>query len=299
MDKLLRINMNAEDGPAVAVTPVGEYAGLGGRALTSAVVSKEVPPLAHPLGEDNKLVIAPGMLSGTIAAMSGRCSVGGKSPLTGGIKEANSGGQAAQVLARLGYAAIILEGKPKENDLYKVFINKDGVKITRDNSLKMLGNYDLVEKMKGEYGEKIACVSIGPAGEMKMCAATVAFTDMELRPTRHAGRGGLGAVMGSKGVKVMLDDAGMSARAPKDADKFRAANKAFVDGLKNTPSRARGFPPSGRTSWPTSLTRRAPTPRTTSSGAASRGPRRSVVRPRLSWRKPAAETRPTAATGDA
>jgi len=246
MDKLLRINMSAEGGPAVSAVPVGEYAGLGGRALTSAVVSKEVPPLAHPLGEDNKLVIAPGMLSGTIAAMSGRCSVGGKSPLTGGIKESNSGGQASQVLARLGYAAIILEGKPKENDLYKIFVNKDGVKVTRDNSLKMLGNYDLVEKMKGEYGDKIACVSIGPAGEMKMCAATVAFTDMELRPTRHAGRGGLGAVMGSKGVKVIvLDDTGMSHRVPKDPNKFKAANKAFVDGLRKHPVTGEGLPAFG------------------------------------------------------
>jgi len=246
MDKLLRINMSAEGGPAVSVIPLGEYVGLGGRALTSAVVSKEVPPLAHPLGEDNKLVIAPGMLSGTIAAMSGRCSVGGKSPLTGGIKESNSGGQASQVLARLGYAAIILEGKPRENDLYKVFVNKDGVKVTRDNSLKMLGNYGLVEKMKGEHGDKIACVSIGPAGEMKMCAATVAFTDMELRPTRHAGRGGLGAVMGSKGVKVIvLDDTGMSHRVPKDVEKFRAANKAFVDGLRKHPVTGEGLPAFG------------------------------------------------------
>jgi aldehyde:ferredoxin oxidoreductase len=246
MDKVLRINMGAEGGPSASVVPVGQYAGLGGRAMTSAVVSKEVPPLAHPLGEDNKLVIAPGMLSGTIAAMSGRCSVGGKSPLTGGIKESNSGGQASQVLARLGYAAIILEGKPKENDLYKVFINKDGVKITRDNSLKMLGNYDLIDKMKAEYGDKIACISIGPAGEMMMCAATVAFTDMELRPTRHAGRGGLGAVMGSKGVKVIvLDDTGMNARAPKDVEKFRAANKAFVDGLRKHPVTGEGLPAFG------------------------------------------------------
>ena len=246
MDKLLRINMSAEGGPAVSVIPLGEYVGLGGRALTSAVVSKEVPPLAHPLGEDNKLVIAPGMLSGTIAAMSGRCSVGGKSPLTGGIKESNSGGQASQVLARLGYAAIILEGKPRENDLYKVFVNKDGVKVTRDNSLKMLGNYGLVEKMKGEHGDKIACVSIGPAGEMKMCAATVAFTDMELRPTRHAGRGGLGAVMGSKGVKVIvLDDTGTSHCAPKDPNKFKAANKAFVDGLRKHPVTGEGLPAFG------------------------------------------------------
>lgn len=80
MDNLLRINMGAEGGPSANAVPVGQYAGLGGRALTSAIVSREVPPLAHPLGEDNKLVIAPGMLSGTIAAMSGRCSVGGRAP---------------------------------------------------------------------------------------------------------------------------------------------------------------------------------------------------------------------------
>ena len=65
------------------------------------------------------------------------------------------------------------------------------MKIEADKSLKMLTNYDPIEKMKKEYGEKIACISIGPAGEMKMAAASVACTDMELRPTRHAGRGGV------------------------------------------------------------------------------------------------------------
>ena len=71
MDKILRVNMGAEGGPTFQEVPVGDYAGLGGRALTSALVAKEVPPLCHPLGEENKLVIAPGMLSGTTAAMSG------------------------------------------------------------------------------------------------------------------------------------------------------------------------------------------------------------------------------------
>jgi aldehyde:ferredoxin oxidoreductase len=94
-------------------------------------VAKEVPPLCHPLGADNKLVIAPGMLSGSVAAMSGRLSVGCKSPLTGGIKEANAGGQAAQVLARLGYAGIVLEGKPKDDTLYKIFINMTASKLPR------------------------------------------------------------------------------------------------------------------------------------------------------------------------
>ena len=246
MDTILRINMGAEGGPEIKSEPLGDYAGLGGRAMTSTIVAKEVPPLCHPLGEDNKLVIAPGLLSGSVAAMSGRISVGCKSPLTGGIKEANSGGQPSQMLGRLGYAAIVLEGKPKDDTLYKVLINKDGVDIKADNSLKMLGNYDLVDKMKAEFGEKIHCISIGPGGEMKLSAATIAFTDMEQRPTRHAARGGVGAVMGSKGVKVIvIDDAGTSTRTPQDPEKFKAANKEFVAGLKKHPVTGEGLPAYG------------------------------------------------------
>ena len=238
--------MGASGGPEVKTEPLGDYAGLGGRAMTSGIVAKEVPALCHPLGEDNKLVIAPGMLSGSVAAMSGRISVGCKSPLTGGIKEANSGGQASQMLGRLGYAAIVLEGKPQGESLYKIFINKDGVEIKEDNSLCMLGNYDLVDKMKAEYGEKVHCISIGPAGEMKMSAASIAFTDMEQRPTRHAGRGGVGAVMGSKGVKaIVIDDEGTAARAPADSEKFKAANKEWVAGLRKHPVTGEGLPAYG------------------------------------------------------
>ncbi|MEW6141104.1 MAG: aldehyde ferredoxin oxidoreductase C-terminal domain-containing protein [Thermodesulfobacteriota bacterium] len=246
MEKMLRIDMGAAGGPKATEVPVGTYAGLGGRALTSAIVSSEVPPLCHPLGADNKLVIAPGLLSGTIAAMSGRLSVGCKSPLTGGIKEANAGGQAAQTLGRLGYAAIVLEGKPKDDTLYKIIVNKDGTTITPDNSLKRLGNYALIDKIKGEYGDKVACISIGPAGEMKMCAASIACTDMEMRPTRHAGRGGVGAVMGSKGVKVIvLDDSGMKMREPKNPEAFREANKNWVEGLKKHAVTGEGLPAYG------------------------------------------------------
>ena len=246
MDKILRINMGADGGPAVKTEPLGDYAGFGGRGLTSAIVSKEVPPLCHPVGEDNKLVIAPGLLSGSTAAMSGRLSIGCKSPLTGGIKEANAGGQPSQMLGRLGYAAVVLEGQPKEEALYKILINKDGVEIQEANDLCMLGNYDLIDKMKAEYGEKVSCISIGPAGEMKLSAASIACTDMEQRPTRHAGRGGVGAVMGSKGVKVIvIDDDGMKMRQPQDPDAFKAANKEWVAGLKKHPLTSEGLPAYG------------------------------------------------------
>ncbi|MBW2067704.1 MAG: aldehyde ferredoxin oxidoreductase [Deltaproteobacteria bacterium] len=244
--KIMRIDVGANGGPKVVESGLGEYEGFGGRGLTSAIVSREVPPDCHPLSADNKLVIAPGLLSGTTGAMTGRISIGCKSPLTGTIKESNAGGQPAQVLARLGYAAIVLEGKPKTDDLYVIYINKDGVKIETDNSLKGLANYDLVEKMKQRYGDKIACISIGPAGEMKMSAASIACTDMELRPTRHAGRGGVGAVMGSKQVKaIVLDDTGMRMREPKDPEKFREANKKFVEGLRNHPVTGKGLPAYG------------------------------------------------------
>lgn len=242
MEKILRVDMGAEGGPKTTLVAPGEYAGLGGRALTSAIVSKEVPPLCHALGEENKLVIAPGLLSGTIAANSGRLSVGCKSPLTGGIKESNAGGMASQTLAKMGYAAIVIEGKPKTDDLYTIFVNKDGVKIESDNTLKGLGNYALIEKLKAKYGDKASYMSIGPAGEMKMAAASIACTDMECRPTRHAGRGGTGAVMGSKGVKaIILDDKGVSMRPPKDAEKFKEANKRWVDGLKKHPVTGEGL----------------------------------------------------------
>lgn len=246
MDKILRINMGAAGGPSQSTEKAGEFAALGGRATTSMIVGREVPPDCHPLGAENKLVIAPGMLSGTTASMSGRISVGCKSPLTGGIKESNAGGQAAQVLARLGYAAIIIEGKPAGDDLYKIHINKDRVEISVDNSLKLLDNYPLVDKLREEYGDKVAYMTIGSAGERLMASASIACTDPELRPTRHCGRGGVGAVMGAKHVKaIILDDAGCDRRQPQDQEKFKAANRAYVEGLRKHPVSGEGLPAYG------------------------------------------------------
>jgi aldehyde:ferredoxin oxidoreductase len=246
MDKILRINMGGLQGPEFKETSLEAYEGLGGRAMTSTVISKEVPPVCHPLSAENKLVIAPGLMSGTAAVMSGRLSIGCKSPLTGTIKEANAGGQASLMLAKLGYAAIILEGKPVDDNIYKIVINKNTVQVEEDNSLKLLGNYDLIAKMKDAFGKKVCCISIGPAGEMKMSAASIAVTDKEQRPTRHAARGGVGAVMGAKGVKVIvIDDEGCATRKPKNPEKFQAANKEFVAGIKKHAVSGEGLPAYG------------------------------------------------------
>lgn len=246
MDKILRIDMGASGGPKARVEPVGKYAGLGGRGMTSSIVSDEVDPLCHPLSAANKLVFAPGLLAGTSASTSGRLSVGCKSPLTGGIKEANAGGQAGMALGRLGYAAIVIEGEPAGADLWKIVIDKDGVSFEVDNSCRMLGNYDTVAKLSKIHGDKAAYVTIGMAGEMKLGAASIACTDRELRPTRHMGRGGVGAVMGSKRIKaIVVNDAGTSAPQPKDPAKFKEAAKAFVEGLKRHPVTGQGLPAFG------------------------------------------------------
>jgi aldehyde:ferredoxin oxidoreductase len=246
VDKILRIDVGAEGGPAFKIEPIGEYAGLGGRALTSAIINKEVPADCHALGPENKLVIAPGLLSGTAAPSSGRLSIGCKSPLTGTIKESNAGGKAAQILGKLGFAAIVLEGQAPKDALYVLRLSSDGVRIEKDNTLKMLTNYQLADKFMSEFHPKGCMISIGTAGEMRMANSSIAVTDPEGRPTRHAGRGGVGAVMSSKGFKViLLDGAGLRMVEPKNAEAFKAAAKAFAQGLAKHPVTGQGLPTYG------------------------------------------------------
>lgn len=246
MDKILRIDMGADGGPKATVEPLGDYAGLGGRAMTSIVVNAEVDPLCHPLSAANKLVFAPGMLTGSAASTSGRISVGCKSPLTGGIKEANAGGQAGQAIARLGYAAIIVEGRPAGDDLWTVRVDKKGVSFKVDNSLKMLGTYDTVRKLTADHGDKVTFMAIGQAGEMMLAGASIAACDRELHPTRHMGRGGVGAVMGSKKIKAfILDETGTKTREPVDAERFKAAAKEFNEGLRKHGVSGQGLPSFG------------------------------------------------------
>jgi aldehyde:ferredoxin oxidoreductase len=126
--KILRIDVTNQT--AVYEDVPAKWAKWGGRGLTSAITFDEVEPTCHPLGPKNKLVIAPGWVSGTPASPnSGRTSFGGKSPLTGGIKESNAGGLSGHKLAKLGLAAIIVQGDPPKGKWFKLFINKDGVNL--------------------------------------------------------------------------------------------------------------------------------------------------------------------------
>jgi aldehyde:ferredoxin oxidoreductase len=244
MEKIVRVNM---DDLSVKVESVPkEYQGLGGRGLTSTIVASEVPPKCDPLGPENKLVIASGLLNNTSAPNAGRLSVGCKSPLTGGIKESNSGGVVGTKFGRMGIAAVVVSGKPKGKGLYKLILTKDGGKLEPADDLKGLGNYDTVTKLTAKYGEKTGYMSIGQAGEMLLKAASIAVTDRENRPTRHAGRGGVGAVMGSKGLKaIVVDDTGGKFPKAVDPEGFKAASKKLMDALKTHPVTSEGLPTFG------------------------------------------------------
>jgi aldehyde:ferredoxin oxidoreductase len=222
MDKIVRVNLT---NLTVKEEPFPEeWILLGGRALSAKILLKEVDPKCDPLGPDNKVIFAPGVLSGSVAPTSGRMSVGAKSPLTGGIKEANSGGQAGQKLMRLGYRAVIVEGKAKDPaKRYLIFVHKSGVEIRECPELKGLRTYAASEKLGTQFAPRAAFVLCGPAGELGLTGASVALTDEGPRhPSRHAARGGLGAAMGTKGLKaIVVDDTGTQARVAKDKETFK------------------------------------------------------------------------------
>ena len=229
--KILRINMSELKATYEPVP--AKWARWGGRGLTSAITFDEVPPTCHPLGPNNKLTLAPGWVSGSPAApSSGRMSFGGKSPLTGGIKESNAGGLGSQKLARLQIAAVIIEGTPKPGKWYTIVINQDEVKFEDAADLIGKGMYEVDEILWEKYPVKPAIIGIGQAGEMKLSNAGISVNDQENRPGRYAGRGGMGAVMGAKGIKAMvIDDTGAPGVEIANKDLFKQGRKKLTDAI--------------------------------------------------------------------
>ena len=190
-------------------------------------------------------MFAPGLLSGTAASNSGRLSAGAKSPLTGGIKESNVGGTAAQMFARLGIKALILEGVPKGDHWYGLRIDKDGATLQEEQELVGLGNFAVIQALEARYGKKTGVLSIGPAGEFRMASANISVKDPSSKVRSH-GRGGLGAVMGSKRIKfISIDDAGAQGIQISDPEAFKRASHTFTKALLDHPVSGQGLPTYG------------------------------------------------------
>ncbi len=213
-----------------------EYERLGGRALTSTLVSREVLPDCHPLGPCNKLILAPGLMVGTSAPCCNKLSIGAKSPLTYGIKESNVGGRTAYRMARLGIGAIIIEGTSDHPHPHVIILRSRKSQIERADDIVGLGNYDLHRKLQERYGPHAAILSIGPAGELRLGAACIISNDTDDHPGRAAGRGGLGAVMGAKGVKAIVIPHSRAEKnvKPANPEKFKELAHDFTEYVTKT-----------------------------------------------------------------
>ncbi|MEM9773988.1 MAG: aldehyde ferredoxin oxidoreductase C-terminal domain-containing protein [Chloroflexota bacterium] len=187
----------------------GDSLAKAGRYLIAKTLVGMNVATVDPLGPKNPLIFSAGPFAGTSMSNANRISVGCKSPLTGGIKEANGGGTFAYAMGRLEICGFTLHGK--SDDWTIIHINKAG-EISYFDADPYLGkkNYEVASQLHERFGRKISLALCGPVGEYEGLLAGISFRDNDNRPSRLAARGGVGAVMGSKRVKaIVLEMTGM------------------------------------------------------------------------------------------
>lgn len=230
------IRVNTRTGNITEQTATDDELRIGGRHYIAHVLTNEVPPACEPLGRHNKLIISMGLFADTGVSTVGQLSIGGKSPLTGGVKESNSGGYAGRRIARLGIKAIMLEDLPDKEETRVLFVSKTEAKLLDMPELRRKRVNETFRMLRDKFGEKRGLICIGPAGEMKLHGAGIASIDDQHVQVRYAGRGGLGAVMGSKGVKaIVIDDTGAETAEHHDTAMLREVSKKIAVALKEDP----------------------------------------------------------------
>ena len=233
--KVLRANVET-GGVSYEDVPDGwqEY---GGRALVARFLIDEVPPECEPLGPYNKLIWAPGLLVGHMLSSVDRISLGGKSPLTGGVKEANAGGSTGMRMAWLRLFALVLEGGAAAGGAWQLlYVGQKGAHFEPAEDLVGVGLEETGRRLRTRFNDKIAVSAVGPSGERLYRTAGITHMDKDKNLTRISARGGLGAVMGSKKLKAVVFDHPRS-NSPDVVDKqaFREASQRYLLSLQQHP----------------------------------------------------------------
>ena len=200
---------------------------IGGYGLAAKLIYDNMPAKANPLGPEAILGFFPGLLTSTVAPLSGRFMVAGKSPLTGGWGDANCGGYFGPEIKKCGYDGVLVKGKASSPKLVTVI---DGQKQIVDAS--DVWGLDVVEfedKIKEKYG-RVQTAAIGQSGE-KLSLISCIVNDK----ARVAGRSGLGAVMGSKNLKALVFK-GSEKIDLADRDTLVKITQEYNDAVKNAPS---------------------------------------------------------------
>src|SRR5512139_1345060 len=197
---------------------------IGGRGFGIYFLFKEVPKGIDALGPENKLIISTGPLSGMMVPGAGKCDWTTKSPLTGGYADASLGGHFTAEMKYAGLDSIILEGASSK-PVY-LFIDNDKIQLLDASSLWGKGAIDVEVDLKHKYGEEFQIAAIGPGGENLVLYACINHDF-----GRQAGRGGVGAVMGSKKLKAIVLH-GTKSVPVADVDGYRKAGMALYKACK-------------------------------------------------------------------
>ena len=201
---------------------------LGGKGLAAYFLFNELPPGIDPLGPENKLIFAVSVITGAPVPGFSRFTVAAKSPLTGGYGEAEAGGFWAADLKKAGFDAVIIEGRA-ETPAY-LWIHDGSAEVRDAGHLWGKSTSEVEEGLRGELGDSLIRVaSIGPAGENQVRYACIMHEGRNA-----AGRGGLGAVMGSKGLKAIAVR-GRGNIAMSDPEAVRSITRWFRDEFKKNP----------------------------------------------------------------
>ena len=224
--QVLRINLTDQTAKTepLPVELAQDY--MGGTGFCLKYLYDEVPGKTDALSAANKLIFAPGPLSGTNVPCASRMAVVAKSPLTGAVGMALTGGYFPVELKFAGYDVMIIEGKA-EKPIY-IYINDGDVKFRSAESLWGMQTTDTQQTIKNDlHDQNIRVACIGPAGENQIAIASI------INEMRAIGRKGLGAVMGSKNLKAI---AVRGSKKVEIADKeaLKAARKFFTSAMKES-----------------------------------------------------------------
>lgn len=212
---------------------------LGGRGFTSRLQYDLIPRDVDPFGPENVAIIGLGMLTGLGVACSGRFTLGARSPLTGILGDANSGGMWGAVVRRAGYDIITIHGQ-SEKPVY-LSINDDKVELRDARGLWGKDTRETERLIREELGRRVSVAAIGQAGENLVRVASF-MADCE----HAAGRCGLGAVLGSKKLKAIAVHG--SRPVPLHApDDFKALSKELDDMIKGDEMSGQVVPKYGTT----------------------------------------------------
>ena len=226
--RLLRIDLTRHQTSIEEIPIHVTEAFVGGKGLGTYYLYREIAPQVDPLGPENKVFLAPGALSGTLAPAASRYEALTKSPLTGIYLDSNAGGHFGPELKLTGHDLVILEGRSPTP--VALVIRGDEVQFRDAASLWGRSVYETETTLRRDLGDpRFRIASIGPAGER-----LVKFACVSNDYSRQLGRGGLGAVLGSQRVKAIAA-LGTRTLPVADPDAFMAAVQAALQQIFQNP----------------------------------------------------------------